>query len=283
MAPTPKSSVSRQRQPSSLSQVHTPPPAKARRASKPSRVVILKLDSSLLAQLTSTSTTPEPRDTKQPAIPASSAAGTPSADAKPDSEASVQGNGDSKSDDSKVPTDSAEVKTGAKRKLEAGENGDEVANKPQRKRPRVYVTAHTGQSKYTDKAFSGENGRMDGRTAAAKALGYNPAAHKLGPKSNMGVINEKLRALDRTRKPCRKWGKTGFQIKSFTGRSWQVPSWKTPQQRMFGEDAESQEDSSNDLSKANSSSQIGSDQSPGGENLGPSSSPVRSSNVAIKA
>ena len=130
---------------------------------------------------------------------------------------------------------------------------------------------------------SGENGRMDGRTAAAKAAGYNPAAHKLGPKSNMGVINEKLRALDRTKKPCRKWGQATFRIKSFTGRTWQLPSWKTPQQRMFGEEAESQDDSSNDLSKANSSSQIGSDQSPGGENPGPSSSPVRIAPAPIKA
>ena len=116
---------------------------------------------------------------------------------------------------------------------------------------------------------------MDGRTAAAKALGYNAAAHKLGPKSNQGAINEKLRALDRSGKPCRKWAKTGFQIKSFTGRSWQVPSWKTPQGRMFGEEAESQESSSIDLSKANSSSNLGSEQSPGGDSLQPGSSPVR--------
>ena len=133
-----------------------------------------------------------------------------------------------------------------------------------------------------DEFRSGENGRMDGRTAAAKALGYNPAAHKLGPKSNQGVINEKLRALDRTKKACRKWGRTGFQIKSFTGRVWQAPSWKTPDPRIFGEEAESQESSSNEISKANSSSNIGSEQSPGGENLAPSSSPVRIAPAPIK-
>ena len=105
-------------------------------------------------------------------------------------------------------------------------------------------------------------------------MGYNAAAHKLGPKANQGVINEKLRALDRTRKPCRKWQKTGFKVKSFTGRVWEVPTWRTPQMRSFGEAAESREGSSNDISKENSSSNIGSDKSPAEENLNATSSPI---------
>lgn len=124
---------------------------------------------------------------------------------------------------------------------------------------------------------------MDGRTAAAKAMGYNAAAHKLGPKSNQGVINEKLRALDRTGKLCRKWGKTGFKIKSFTGRSWQVPSWRTPQTRSFGEEADSRDTSSNELSKANSSSNIGSERSPAGDNLPDGSSPARVGSTPVKS
>ena len=126
----------------------------------------------------------------------------------------------------------------------------------------------------TDDPCSGENGRLDGRTAAAKAMGYNAAAHKLGPKANQGVINEKLRALDRTPKPCRRWQKTGFRIKSFTGRVWEVPTWRTPQVRCFGEAAESREDSSNDISKENSSSNVGSDKSPAGDNTIHASSPI---------
>ena len=129
----------------------------------------------------------------------------------------------------------------------------------------------------------GENGRMDGRTAAAKALGYNAAAHKLGPKSNQGVINEKLRALDRTGKQCRRWNKTGFKIKSFTGRAWELSSWRTPQIRSFGEDADSRDSSSNEISKANSSSIIGSDRSPAGDNVPDGSSPVRVASTSIKA
>ena len=121
----------------------------------------------------------------------------------------------------------------------------------------------------------GENGRIDGRTAAAKAMGYNPAVHKLGPKANQGVINEKLRALDRTGKPCRRWQKTGFKLKSFTGKVWEVPTWRTPQVRSFGETADSRDGSSNDLSKENSSSNIGSDKSPAVENPDVVSSPIR--------
>ncbi|KAI9825670.1 MAG: hypothetical protein M1832_001014 [Thelocarpon impressellum] len=52
--------------------------------------------------------------------------------------------------------------------------------------------------------------------------------HKLGPKANQGAINAGLRALDRSGKPCRKWEKKGFKIKSFTGITWDVPTWKAP-------------------------------------------------------
>lgn len=54
---------------------------------------------------------------------------------------------------------------------------------------------------------------------------------KLGPKANTGAINDKLRALDRSGKPCKRWAKAGFQIKSFTGTLWTVPTWAAPKQR----------------------------------------------------
>jgi len=105
-------------------------------------------------------------------------------------------------------------------------------------------------------------------------MGYSAGTHKLGPKANQGAINEKLRALDRTPKPCRKWQKTGFKIKSFTGRTWEVPTWRTKNARLFGAEAGSQKGTSNDLSKDNSSSNVGSDKSPAGENPKVASSPV---------
>ncbi|KAB5554489.1 INO80 complex, subunit Ies4 [Coniochaeta sp. 2T2.1] len=54
------------------------------------------------------------------------------------------------------------------------------------------------------------------------------AAHKLGPKANQGAINAGLRALDRSGKPCRKWTKGGFTLKSFTGTVWDVSRWTAP-------------------------------------------------------
>lgn len=54
------------------------------------------------------------------------------------------------------------------------------------------------------------------------------AAHKLGPKANQGAINAGLRALDRSGKPCRRWAKGGFTLKSFTGTVWKVPRWTAP-------------------------------------------------------
>lgn len=51
------------------------------------------------------------------------------------------------------------------------------------------------------------------------------ANHKLGPKANTGFINANLRALDRTGTPCRRWARKGFQVKSFTGHAWELPSW----------------------------------------------------------
>ncbi|KAM0552483.1 hypothetical protein ACHAPJ_007811 [Fusarium lateritium] len=52
--------------------------------------------------------------------------------------------------------------------------------------------------------------------------------HKLGPKANQGAINAGLRALDRSGKPCRKWNKGGFRLKSFTGVMWEIPRWVAP-------------------------------------------------------
>ncbi|KAH8881611.1 DUF1711-domain-containing protein [Thozetella sp. PMI_491] len=52
--------------------------------------------------------------------------------------------------------------------------------------------------------------------------------HKLGPKANQGAINAGLRALDRSGKPCRKWNRGGFTLKSFTGVTWEINRWTAP-------------------------------------------------------
>ncbi|KAG8533671.1 uncharacterized protein KY384_001412 [Bacidia gigantensis] len=264
--------TARGRGPSSLSQVSTPPTTstvKSRKSTKPSLVVSLKISPAHLSGFPHDQSSSESSGSKATPRLAISADSPSLGPIKSDSNAtpSVQGTDDAQSSDKKLKQDDDAVKAGVKRELDAGVTIDDQAKAKalQRKRPKV-----------------GENGRLDGRTAAAKAMGYNAAAHKLGPKSNQGVINEKLRALDRTGKPCRKWQKTGFKVKSFTGRAWQVPTWRTGQSRAFGEAAESQESSSNDLSKANSSSNIGSDQSPGGDNLVNGSSPIRIAPAPVK-
>ncbi|KAF5678794.1 extracellular alpha-1,4-glucan glucosidase [Fusarium denticulatum] len=69
--------------------------------------------------------------------------------------------------------------------------------------------------------------------------GSKPAGgHKLGPKANQGAINAGLRALDRSGKPCRRWAKGGFQLKSFTGVAWEIPRWVAPQKKVPESSAE---------------------------------------------
>jgi len=71
-----------------------------------------------------------------------------------------------------------------------------------------------------------EDGSIDHSSTAPRTT--TTAAHKLGPKANQGAINAGLRALDRTGKPCRKWQKGSFKLKSFTGVIWEIPRWKAP-------------------------------------------------------
>ncbi|PNY28843.1 INO80 complex subunit 4 [Tolypocladium capitatum] len=90
-----------------------------------------------------------------------------------------------------------------------------------------------------------EDGTID-HSAASRAAG----AHKLGPKANQGAINAGLRALDRSGKPCRKWARGGFTLKSFTGVVWEVPRWTAPPKKA----PESGNDDSGAPSADNSSS-----------------------------
>lgn len=56
--------------------------------------------------------------------------------------------------------------------------------------------------------------------------------HRLGPKANQGAINAGLRALDRSGKPCRKWNRGGFRLKTFTGVEWEIARWTAPAKPM---------------------------------------------------
>ncbi|EXJ70687.1 uncharacterized protein A1O5_05677 [Cladophialophora psammophila CBS 110553] len=71
-----------------------------------------------------------------------------------------------------------------------------------------------------------EDGTIDHGAAKGSTMAGIAAGHKLGPKANQGAINAGLRALDRSGKPCRKWSKKPFILKSFTGVVWELDSWR---------------------------------------------------------
>ncbi|KAL2196503.1 INO80 complex, subunit Ies4 [Corynascus similis CBS 632.67] len=77
------------------------------------------------------------------------------------------------------------------------------------------------------------------------------AAHKLGPKANQGAINAGLRALDRSGKPCRKWSRGGFTIKTFTGVVWEIPRWTAPPKPRLEESADGSTPASEGSNKEN--------------------------------
>ncbi|TVY48505.1 INO80 complex subunit [Lachnellula occidentalis] len=121
-----------------------------------------------------------------------------------------------------------------------------------------------------------EDGSIDHSTTTPRAAN-GTAAHKLGPKANQGAINAGLRALDRTGKPCRKWQKGGFRLKSFTGVVWEIPRWTAPP-RITVELKTSTEGSasgSGDSSKENKdNSQVESEKSNNGIDVEMASSPA---------
>ncbi|KAK1997870.1 DUF1711-domain-containing protein [Colletotrichum falcatum] len=111
-----------------------------------------------------------------------------------------------------------------------------------------------GQPKVRGKPGPKKKARLEDGTIDPNARG-GPGGHKLGPKANQGAINAGLRALDRSGKPCRKWAKGGFTLKSFTGIVWEVPRWvappKTVPESSTGDSAAASVDSSTKENKEN--------------------------------
>ncbi|TGO35831.1 hypothetical protein BHYA_0145g00330 [Botrytis hyacinthi] len=86
------------------------------------------------------------------------------------------------------------------------------------------------------------------------------SSHRLGPKANQGAINAGLRALDRSGKPCRKWEKRSFIIKTFTGIPIEIPRWRAPPKMTINPSTEGS--STGDSSKENKeNSQVESEKS----------------------
>ncbi|KAL6153137.1 hypothetical protein ACJBU6_08302 [Exserohilum turcicum] len=84
-----------------------------------------------------------------------------------------------------------------------------------------------------------------------------PAAiSKAGPKANLGAINERLRALDRSGAKCRRWEKKTFQVRSFTGVLWQVPTYQPGRKSAFPDDVKSDTTGTSDSKLKDESSAI---------------------------
>lgn len=99
--------------------------------------------------------------------------------------------------------------------------------------------------------------------------------NKLGPKANMGIINQNLRNLDRTGKKCRRWEKRGFQVRSFTGVVWTASGYQAPPRNSnFVEDVKSDSTGSSADSKTKDESSAISDSGPNGDGSTPVPTPL---------
>ncbi|KAI9790034.1 MAG: hypothetical protein M1833_002123 [Piccolia ochrophora] len=197
------------------------------RSNKPSKIIILHLSPKALARFSPkpslikgssrSKSSASSNSTPVPPVEAASSADNPS-----DSNSTPAPAGTPNETMPRVSTDGVKrkgipgPKPGTKRTLGGGQEGvPKVRGKPgPKKKPRL------------------EDGTIDhgdGKGPLGTSGAF--ASHKLGPKANQGAINAGLRALDRSGKPCRKWERKGFHLKSFTGVVWQIPLWRAPKSK----------------------------------------------------
>ncbi|KAI4179189.1 MAG: hypothetical protein L6R41_007991 [Letrouitia leprolyta] len=262
MPTTSKAGTSMRRVSTNLAKVSTPSSTRITKGSKQSKIVCLKLPGKILARFA-----PDiPEKAPSPIPPAKQTSDAPANVATKDEEAksikvkpeaasppdetagSSTPQPQSKEPGGKTVAKASSPKAGSKRAFGAGVDGPKPRARPGPKK----------KSKLDD--VNGDNAG-----SAVKGSSGNAApAHKLGPKANQGAINAGLRALDRTGKPCRKWQKNGFRIKTFTGVTWELPSWRTTSKTLntgASPDKGSLPTSNSHSKDNNSSSNVGSENS----------------------
>ncbi|MCJ1476410.1 hypothetical protein MMC13_005076 [Lambiella insularis] len=185
---------------------------------KPTRVVKLSLPSTQLLQFPHETPARKPSASK-----ASSAASTPI----PPKESPISTDSATESKPALPPAGTGNLQVPSETGKKRGVGGPKPGSK------RSLASLSEGVPKPRAKPGPKKRPRLDGPLGADEATRpwTTPApiaGHKLGPKANQGAINAGLRALDRTGKPCRKWEKKGFSVKSFTGVAWHIPSWRAP-------------------------------------------------------
>ena len=241
---------------------------------KSSKTIVLKLQSSHLSRWPHDKPAPKPPSSKS-----SSSNSTPAVVPKEDTtpvDVKTENNNGSPAKDSaalQIPTDTkkkapAAARSGTKRSSSALNDGQSKPRaKPGPKRRKLYVTLRLIVGKLLKAALTliYRDGTLGGDEASRPWTTPAPlAGHKLGPKANQGAINAGLRALDRSGKPCRKWSKKGFTVKSFTGIAWSLPSWGAPSRQKddSADHGENETPTSNSENQpAHSSSNVGSDTS----------------------
>ncbi|KAI1936007.1 hypothetical protein LOZ66_004925 [Ophidiomyces ophidiicola] len=201
--------------PSSSETSASTPSSTAGRPPKPSRktkLLVLKLSSTSLNRFSASSTPDAYPDSKRKDSPAASSALDVAFAASVDNASeprSTPPSADAPSAEPSKKKSGTPPKAGTKRGA-----GSDAGPKPRaRPGPKKKIKLDDGSTE------------PNGRTTTGSGT---TGTHKLGPKANQGAINAGLRALDRTGKPCRKWERKSFQLKSFTGTVWQVPSWRAP-------------------------------------------------------
>jgi hypothetical protein len=214
-----------------------------------SKTIVLKLSSKVLLGFPheTAAASPAPKSTSTPATPAAPHIIEPSVDTPAESATPMNG--------TDTPSSLAPPTTGPKRKGPApkkrgiaavdGTNGGTNGTPKPRGKP-------------GPKSKKQKLGDMINDPNSTTPFAAPAPAQKLGPKANAGAINANLRSLDRTGKfKVRKWQKTGFRIRTFTGSVVELPSWKASQRAAaFSEDVKSDSTGSSDTKIKDESSAV---------------------------
>jgi hypothetical protein len=217
-----------------------------------SKTVVLKLSPKALRAFPheSAAASPPPKPTSSPGTPAAPQMVESSADTPAEQSTPMNG--------SNTPSSLAPPTTGPKRKTPASKkrgisavDGTTTATTPGSSTPKP-------RGKPGPKAKKQKLGDMINDPNSTTPFAAPTPAQKLGPKANAGAINANLRSLDRTGKfKARKWQKTGFRIRTFTGSVVELPSWKASSRgAAFSEDVKSDSTGSSDTKIKDESSAV---------------------------
>jgi len=80
-------------------------------------------------------------------------------------------------------------------------------------------------------SLNGEGPGANGGSGAGTPVPVEKEKAKPGPKTNPGNVNAGLRALDRSGRPTRKWGRVEYPVRTCAGYTFHTTVWTTPEVR----------------------------------------------------